>query len=87
MHPLALWLISSSQLRERDTEDRLMRRQREARIREVAIARDGRWAAAMHRWAAQDAAVRRGDADGAAAPAAPAVPAPVAGPALGCATA
>jgi hypothetical protein len=56
MHPLAVWLISSSQLRERDNEDRLMRRQREARSRQVAIARDGRWAAAMHRWAAQDEA-------------------------------
>lgn len=58
MHPLALWLISSSRLRERDTEDRLMRRQRNARQREVELERDGRWAAAMRRWAAQDEAAR-----------------------------
>lgn len=58
MHPLALWLISSSQLRERDTEDRLMRRQRHAREREAELERDGRWASAMRRWAAQDEAVR-----------------------------
>lgn len=58
MHPLALWLISSSQLRERDTEDRLMRRQRQAREREIELERDGRWASAMRRWAAQDEAVR-----------------------------
>jgi hypothetical protein len=56
MHPLALWLISTSQLRERDGEDRLLRRQREARAHELEVARDGRWAATMRRWADQDAA-------------------------------
>ena len=60
MHPLALWLINSSQFRERDNEDSLMRRQREARGREFDIARDGRWAAAMRRWAEEDAAVSGG---------------------------
>ncbi len=58
MHPLALWLISSSQLRERDREDRLMRRQREARIREAAVARDEHWADVLHRRAEQAAQVR-----------------------------
>ncbi len=58
MHPLALWLISTSQLRERDREDRLMRRQREARVREAALARDEHWADVLHRRAEQAAQVR-----------------------------
>ncbi len=56
MHPLALWLINSSQLRERDDDDRMLRRQREARGRDFDVARDGRWAAAMRRWSEEDAA-------------------------------
>ncbi|WP_426515835.1 hypothetical protein ACPPVQ_14675 [Diaminobutyricibacter sp. McL0618] len=56
MHPLALWLINSSQFRERDDDDRMLRRQREARGRDFDVARDGRWAAAMRRWSEEDAA-------------------------------
>ena len=66
MHPLALWLINSSQRRERDAEDQMMRRQREAHGQEFDAARDGRWAAAMHRWSEEDAA-----ASAAASPSAP----------------
>ena len=75
MHPLALWLINSSQLRERDNEDRMMRRQREARGREFDVVRDGRWAAALHRWTEEDAAAS-GGADTTAPAAAPTTSAP-----------
>ena len=81
MHPLALWLINSSQFRERDGEDRMMRRQREARGREFDIARDGRWAAAMRRRATEDAAAAG------AAPTATATATTSAPSTLGCATA
>ncbi len=71
MHPLTLWLINTSQFRERDNEDRMMRRQREARGREAERARDGRWAAALHRWAHQGEAITRASAGAVQASGAP----------------
>lgn len=85
MHPLALWLISASQLRERDSEDRLMRRQREARTREAERVRDGRWASTMHRWASPDRGIRSAQAQSTPLPAATSAAATAT--TLGCATA
>lgn len=61
MHPLALWLANATQFRERDRENRLLLRQRVARGNGEELGpleRDGRWAAAMHRWAEQERAAR-----------------------------
>ncbi|GAA1442427.1 hypothetical protein [Leifsonia poae] len=52
MHPLTLWLTSIAELGERERDRAMERRQRESRGDELTpLARDGRWAAAMHRWA------------------------------------
>ncbi|MFF1572034.1 hypothetical protein ACFVWR_04750 [Leifsonia sp. NPDC058292] len=54
MHPLTLWLTSIAELGERERERELMRRQREGSPEQLTpLQRDGRWAAAMHRWAEQ----------------------------------
>ena len=87
MHPLALWLISSSQLRERDREDRLMRRQREARIREAAVARDQHWADILHRRAEQAAQLQAAQLRAVQNTTTPRTGAPTLGAAPGCATA
>ncbi len=88
MHPLALWLISTSQLRERDREDRLMRRQREARVREAALARDEHWADVLHRRAEQAAQVRAAQVRAAQNAPTPRAETPTIGAATpGCATA
>jgi len=69
MHPLTLWLTSISELAEREREREIVRRQHEIGAEPLTpLQRDGRWAAAMHRWAelsereaaARDTAARAG---------------------------
>ncbi|NEN07416.1 hypothetical protein G3T36_16270 [Diaminobutyricibacter tongyongensis] len=83
MHPLAVWLISTSQFRERENEDRLMRRQRDARVREAERARDQHWADVLHRRAEQAAQARAVEK----APAPRTVAPTMGAAAAGCATA
>lgn len=52
MHPLTLWLTSIAELGEREREQALLRRRRDSGIEQPPpLTRDGRWAAAIHRWA------------------------------------
>jgi hypothetical protein len=54
MHPLTLWLTSIAELGEREREREAIRRQHETEpVPLTPLERDGRWAAAMHRWAEQ----------------------------------
>ncbi len=91
MHPLALWLANATQFRERDRENRLLLRQRVAPGQGEDLGPpepDGRWAAAMIRWAEQERAARRRELDdqASAEPAASARPA-VGNTTPGCAAA
>ena len=57
MHPLTLWLTSIAELGERERERAVERRRRDSGIEQPApLTRDGRWAAAIHRWAESERA-------------------------------
>ena len=84
MHPLTLWLTSIAELGERERDRAMERRQRESRGDELSpLSRDGRWAAAMHRWA--ERSEQSPAATPSAAPATPAVASAVPVARLGCA--
>jgi hypothetical protein len=73
MHPLTLWLTNIAELGERERDRATIRRQRESRGDDLSpIARDSRWAAAMHRWAERSSEAAETPAPAAPAPAAPA---------------
>jgi hypothetical protein len=93
MHPLTLWLTSIAELGEREREREVIRRRHETDpVPLTPLERDGRWAAAMHRWAEQSEAQAQAAAQTALQQAArpstepAAVPAPASAlPRLGCA--
>lgn len=52
MHPLTLWMNAVADQGARERERHLLRRRRDSGIEQPEeLTRDGRWAAAMHRWA------------------------------------
>jgi hypothetical protein len=88
MHPLTLWLTSIAELGEREREREVIRRRHETDpVPLTPLERDGRWAAAMHRWAEQSEAQTLSGAQAAAQAGAQEVaPAPASAlPRLGCA--
>lgn len=57
MHPLTLWLTSIAELGEREREQALLRTRRDSGTEQPPpLTRDGRWAAAIHRWAEEERA-------------------------------
>lgn len=57
MHPLTLWLTSIAELGEREREQALLRARRDSGTEQPPpLTRDGRWAAAIHRWAEDERA-------------------------------
>jgi hypothetical protein len=75
MHPLTLWLTSIAELGEREREQAMLRRRRDSGTEQPPpLTRDGRWAAAIHRWAESEHAAAPAAASAPATAAAAAVP-------------
>ncbi|MET0725392.1 MAG: hypothetical protein ABWY36_03515 [Leifsonia sp.] len=62
MNPLAFWATRDVRMLDHSTDDEALRHQRLDHVEELEpLDRDGRWAAAIHRWAQQDAAAAAAD--------------------------